>query len=297
TGPSSSSAACLLTSLLGSALLLGATTPADDHLVALLALARTTLRNTVRVDRMTSTGLVAFTTTQRVIHGVHRNAAYTRPFTTPPVPAGLAPLDVRVLGVSDLTHGRTVTDIHVPDLGGGHPQLGVAPFLGDQLNPCPGGTGDLGAAARPQLDRVDHRPDRDVPQRKIVARFDVRTRAVLDFVTLIEPLRRQDVALLAVGVVQQRDAGRAVRVVLDVRHLRGYAVLVVAAEVHDTVRALVPTTLVSGGHPATRVPTTLVVQRPDQRLLRMVPGDLREVGDARLPPACRYRFVVANCHL
>src|SRR5699024_12224340 len=114
---------------------------------------------------------------------------------------------------------------------------------------------------------------------------------------LIESLRCQDVALLAVGVMQQRDAGRPVRVVLDVRDLGGYAVLVVTTKVHDTVCTFVPTTLMPGRHPATRVPATLVVQRTDQRLLRIVPGDLREVGDARLPSACRYRLVVTNCHL
>src|SRR3954454_15876648 len=40
----------------------------------------------------------------------------------------------------------------------------------------------------------------------------------------LQPRRRQDVALLAVGVMQQRDVRRAVRVVLDRRDLRGHAV-------------------------------------------------------------------------
>src|SRR5699024_10273135 len=145
-----------------------------------------------------------------------------------------------------------------------HSQLCVTPFLGNQLQPCPGGAGDLGATARPQLDRVDHCPARDVPQRQVVAWFDVRAATVLDRVSLVESPRCQDVALLAVGVMQQRDAGRPVRVVLDVRDLGGYAVLVVTTKVHDTVCTFVPTTLMPGRHPATRVPATLVVQRTDQ---------------------------------
>ena len=39
----------------------------------------------------------------------------------------------------------------------------------------------------------------------------------------LEPVRREDVALLAVRVVDQRDAGRPVRVVLDRGDLAGDA--------------------------------------------------------------------------
>ena len=61
----------------------------------------------------------------------------------------------------------------------------------------------------------------------------------LDRRALLQALRRDDVALLAVGVVQQRDPRGAVGVVLDVRDLGRHAVLVVATEVDDAVGALV----------------------------------------------------------
>ena len=78
-----------------------------------------------------------------------------------------------------------------------------------------------------ELDGVDDRTDRDVAQRQVVARLDVGAGAGLDAVALLQLVRREDVALLAVGVVQQRDARGAVRVVLDVRDLGRHAVLVV----------------------------------------------------------------------
>ena len=68
----------------------------------------------------------------------------------------------------------------------------------------------------------------------------------------LQPVRRDDVALLAVGVVQQRDPRGAVGVVLDVRDLGRHAVLVVATEVDDAVGALVAAALVAGGDPAVR---------------------------------------------
>ena len=124
-----------------------------------------------------------------------------------------------------------------------------------------GRAGDLGAAAGTQLDAVDRRTDRDVAQRQVVARLDVGGRAGLDRGALAQVLRRDDVALLAVGVVQQRDPGGAVRVVLDVRDLGRHAVLVVATEVDDAVGALVATTLVTGGDPALVVAAALLGQR------------------------------------
>jgi hypothetical protein len=69
-----------------------------------------------------------------------------------------------------------------------------------------------------------------------------------------------DVALLAVEEVEQRDVRGAVRVVLDVRDLGVGAVLVVATEVDDAVGALVATTLVPGGDAAVRVAATGAVR-------------------------------------
>src|SRR6476646_6119735 len=104
--------------------------------------------------------------------------------------------------------------------------LGVAD-LGPRRGAAPGGAGDLRTTAGTQLHAVDGRTDRDVAQREVVARLDVGTGARLDRGALTQVLRRDDVALLAVGVVQQRDARGAVRVVLDVRDLGRNAVLVI----------------------------------------------------------------------
>jgi hypothetical protein len=138
--------------------------------------------------------------------------------------------------------------------------------------------------------------DRDVAQRQAVARLDVGGRPVLDPVALLEPVRRDDVALLAVGVVQECDPGRAVGVVLDVRDLGRHAVLVVATEVDDAVGALVATALVTGGDPAGVVAAALAVQRADQRLLRLGARDLDEVGDARPTAGRGGRLVLADAH-
>src|SRR5690606_5234273 len=138
---------------------------------------------------------------------------------------------------------------------------------------------------------------RDVAQRQAVARLDVGARPVLHPVALLEALRRQDVALLAVHVVQQRDPGGAVRVVLDVRDLRRDAVLVVTAEVDDAVGPLVPAAPVPGRDAAVVVTAALLGERTQQRLLRLGARDLDEVGHAGAATTRSRRLVVTDAHL
>jgi hypothetical protein len=116
-------------------------------------------------------------------------------------------------------------------------------------------------------------------------------------ITLGEALRCNDVALLAVDEMEQRDVGGAVGVVLDLRNLGVDAVFVVAAEVDHPVGALVATTLVPGGDPAVGVTPATTVQRAHQRLLRLRASDLGEVGHAGTATTGGRRLVFANCHV
>src|SRR5262249_6042018 len=79
--------------------------------------------------------------------------------------------------------------------------------------------------------------------------------------------------------------------------LRVHAVLVVPAEVDDPVRALMATALVPGGDAAVRISPAMAVQRSHQRLLRLRPGDLGEIGDAGTATTGRRGLVLANCHV
>jgi hypothetical protein len=113
---------------------------------------------------------------------------------------------------------------------------------------------------------VDRGTDRDVAQRQRVARLDVGTRARLDRVADPQAGRGDDVGLLAVGVVQQRDPGGPVRVVLDRGDLGRDAVLD-APEVDDPVALLVPAALVPGGDAPVRVAAALLGAGREQLLL------------------------------
>src|SRR4051812_1286750 len=137
-----------------SALLAGAAA-ADDHLVArLVRTAGAALGLTPRAHRVATAGGLALAATVRGVDRVHRHATDGRALALPPHAAGLAPVDVGLLGVADLADGRAAPRVDVADLAGRHAQLRIRPVLGDQLHRGAGGPGDLGAAARPELDRV-----------------------------------------------------------------------------------------------------------------------------------------------
>jgi hypothetical protein len=88
--------------------------------------------------------------------------------------------------------------------------------------PAPGRARSRGSRCRPGCSEAAARCPADLG-------FRAGHRAV----ALHHAVGRQDVALLAVQVVQQRDPRRyPIRVVLDVGHLRRHAVLV-PAEIHD----------------------------------------------------------------
>ena len=188
--------------------------------------------------RVTTTRAATFAAAHRVIDGVHRDAALVRADAEPARAAGLAPLDVAVLGVADRADRRAAVDVDAAHLARGHAQRGPIAFLRHQRDLGAGRAADLRARPDLELDGVDVGTDRDEAERQAVARLDVGGVRRDDFVADRELLRREDVGLLAVLVLDQRDARRAVRVVLDPDDRRGHARLV-ALEVDLAIALLV----------------------------------------------------------
>src|SRR5258705_8646747 len=106
----------------------------------------------------------------------------------------------------------------------------------------------------------------------------------------------QDVALLAILVLDQRNARRAIRIVLDLTHRRRHAVLV-ALEVDNPVHALVATADAAHGDVAVIIAAAAPGERLHQRLLAVVPRYLREIGDGAGARARSYGLQLTNGHL
>src|SRR5205085_18535 len=118
----------------------------------------------------------------------------------------------------DRAHRGDAAVEHHAQLARAEADLGVAGVAADQLSVGAGRTGHLAAFAGLQLDIVDDGADRHGPQRHGVAGLHVDLFAGHDLIPGAQALRGQDVGQLAVGVADQGDERRAVRIVLEAFH-------------------------------------------------------------------------------
>src|SRR3546814_9661882 len=121
---------------------------------------------------------------------------------------------------------------------------------------------------------MDDGADRDGAQRHRVARLDVGALTGDDSVADRQALWRQDVALLAVLILDESDEGAAVRIVLQARNL-GRHVELAALEVHHAVEALVTAATAARGHPAVIVAAARLGQALGQLLDRVALPEVR----------------------
>src|SRR5215475_4673239 len=109
--------------------------PAGDQLVAgLVRRAGAALGLAPRTDRVPATGGLALAAAHRVVDRVHGHTAHGGPAALPATPAGLAELDVALLGIADLTDGCPAARVHHPDFAGRHAQGGAVTFAGQELD-------------------------------------------------------------------------------------------------------------------------------------------------------------------
>src|SRR5207245_5605194 len=99
----------------------------------------------------------------------------------------------------------------------GQLERGALAFLCQKLGLGARAPAELRTAAGLELDVVHERTDRNVPNGQRVAGQDIGLRTRHDGVPDADSQRSDDVALLAVLVVQERQARRAVRIVLEDR--------------------------------------------------------------------------------
>src|SRR5690606_22691525 len=190
----------------------------------------------------------------------HGDAAVDRTTTEPAAAAGLADRGVGVVRVGHRANGREAGAVNAALLTRVEAQDGPTLVATDVLGIGPGGTRDLTALARLHLDVVDDRADRHALERHGVARLHVDLAAGRDhLVAGSKTLGRNDVAQLAVVILDQRDEGGAVRIILQPLDRR-LDVELDAAEVDHAVRALVPAATVERGGAAGVVAAALAVE-------------------------------------
>ena len=240
-------------------------------------------------------GALALAAAVRVVAGVHDNAADGRTHAHVAHTARLAQANVLMVGVAHGADGRLRAQRQLAHFAGGETHLSEAVFLTHQLSAHAGGANHLAAAAGLDLKVVDQGANGNVRQRQRVAGLDVGVLGGNHRVAHLQVQRGQNVALLAIRVVQQRDEGAAVRIVLDSRNLRRNLQLV-ALEVDHAILDLVAAALMTNGDLALLITAGVLLEVLAQALFRSRLGDFLVGQHRHKAPGGRSRLIESNSH-
>src|SRR2546422_423220 len=247
--------------------------------------------------------LLAVVDGERVADELRRDRRAARPrlqHLLLPAPVQLLhPREQRLVDVRPLLertpHRRHAVDRHHPHLARRQLERRPLALLRQELRLRAGAPAHLRAAARLELHVVNERADRDIAERQRVARQDVGLRSRHDGVAHFEAERRDDVALLAVTVVEQCEPCGAIGIILDPRHARRDAELL-TPEVHRAEHALRPAAAVAHGDPPVRIAPARPPLGREQALLRLLSGDFLGRDVCEVPAGRRGRLDGADSH-
>ena len=190
-----------------------------------------------------------------------------------------------MISIADLANGRIATHRNPTDFAGRQFQQTDSAVTRYQLGASTGSATHLRSLARPQFDTVNHRARGYLFDGQGVAHHDVGIGTGYNCLAHFQSHRGQDVALLAIDIVQQGNVRRAVGIVLDSRHFRRHADLV-PLEIDHPVSLLVAAAPKPDGDPALVVASARFLQAYRQAFLRRFLGNLFPLEDGHRPP-CR----------
>src|SRR5271168_141801 len=281
----------------GLALVLAFVARGDDEPVR--GLVRTSLLSLGRLapwaHRMAAARGLALAAAMGMVDRVHRHAAIMRPLTEPAIAARLAKRCIHVIGIRHRADGGEALAMHETLLAGAEAERDIALIASDYLRISARRSRDRTAPAYLQFDVVDDRADRDGGERHRIARLDVDSCARHDLVADRQPLRRDDIGLLAVGVTDQRDEAGPVRVVFHPLDLADDVELA-TLEIDDAIGLLVSAAAEANGNAAGVVSAALLGLADGQRLQRLALIELAAIDDGQLANARRRRIVCLESH-
>jgi hypothetical protein len=175
-----------------------------------------------------------------------------------------------VLNIPELSDSRSAIQVNTTNLTRRKPQLPPITLLCHDLRTATSRPHHLGTTCHFQLHIVDRRAQRDSTQRETVTRLDVSVPRRNDRIANLQTHRPQDVALLPIDIMEERDSRTAVRVVLDARYFRGHTDFV-PAKVDHPKTPLVAAATETRRNPAEVIPTARRRLRFGERPKRRVP--------------------------
>ena len=238
-----------------------------------------------------------FTTAVGVVDRVHRGAADVGSTSEPSSATGFSEDDIHMIAVSNDADDGAAGARNATDFTARQVELSPIFFASDEGRFGAGGTAHASAATGTNLDIVNGGTKRNLAERQAVSNAGFSGVAADDLHTDGQTFGRDDIALDAVFVDEERNARGAVRIVLDGVDSGDHTVLI-ATEVDETDVSFVSAAAVAHGDHALIIATATALFRAQQAFLRLRAfGQLGEVANAHVSPTSVIRSIFSNTHL
>jgi hypothetical protein len=230
-------------------------------------------------------------------YGIHRGTSNSRTLALPAVSSSFTNHDTAVLGISKYTDRRTTTAGNSTNFTTRQSHLSPAAIASVQRRSNTGTSTQLAATSRLHLNIVNHGAQRNSAQWHAVAYNRLNRLATFNFRTGCKSFWCENVSLLTIRVLNQRNSAASVRIVLNVSNRTNNAVFV-SLKVNLSIKALMPTPTMPCGDLTLIVATTLFLIAGSQLLLGslLLVSDFTEVTDRRPSATWSYWLVKSNAH-
>lgn len=239
---------------------------------------------------------VSFSSSVRVVYGVHGLTENFRLLTFPTVTTCFSDSDEVMVRVGNASDGGVTLVTNLAHFTTWKLDDGERSVETDEDGACSCGADDLSAAVRLELNVVDAVTDGNVLKHHAVSWLHFRALTTDDFVINFESFWSQDVTLLTVDVVNESDVSGTVWIVLDGCNAAIDALLVGLLEVDETQELLVSPSAVADGDAAQVVTARDALLTPRKALFRAFLRESREVGDTHLPSRVARWFLLDDGH-
>ena len=225
---------------------------------------------------------VTLSSSMRVIHGIHRFSEHLRLFAHPSHASGFADRDEVVLEIGNGTDRRGALRAETADLSARKLDDGMDSVDTYESGCSPRRTDDLSAATEGHFQIVNLVPHRNIFELHAVADFYLRARCAHDALSDLQTVRRQNVAFLAIVVMDEGDAGGTVRIVLKRSDDAGHAGFIFALEIDEPEKLLMSSAAMTHAYFASAPPPGDALLSSGQALFRSLLAETREIRDRHL---------------
>src|SRR5262249_50769633 len=187
-----------------------------------------------RCLRLATNWCTPLTTTMWVLAWVHGRTTYNRATAHTSCATSFTNAPILLINVANLANGCHTHDMDVTLLARWQTKQGIIPFFRHKLRTDTRAPDKLTATTTLHLDIMNGRTSRNVLHRQGISYPDVRLGTRLNTVPHFKPHWRENVTLLTIYIMQQRNTCRTIWIIFNCGH-SGRNAKFIALEINNTI--------------------------------------------------------------